>query len=397
MEIIAQFLIFSSSIFIFFAIPAQSANSCEPDSCHSNHGPEVRFPFRLKNRQPARCGYLGFDLYCNSRNQTILNLPQSGEFIVDYIDYRTPALYIKDPGSCLPSRALNFSLSGSPFQGSYLTNYIFMNCSTGWMNYMSSHDYVPLFCLSGRNNTVLAMNSHSQAAQVPPMCRRMANISVPLQWKFSQFYWWSMDLKEDFELVWSAPACGKCENQGGNCGYKGDSGLEIGCSRPSGSGLPRSAKYAIIVGVGIPGLICMIGLACYTCGMIRTFRLRRRLNSELPTTAVSDQRPAIRAVGGLDGPTIESYPKTVLGESRRLPKPSDGTCPICLCEYQPKETLRSIPECNHYFHAGCIDEWLKLNGTCPLCRNSPESSSMATPCSSLSLSSSSLSTSSDHH
>ncbi|KAL0331094.1 UNVERIFIED_CONTAM: putative RING-H2 finger protein ATL69 [Sesamum angustifolium] len=162
------------------------------------------------------------------------------------------------------------------------------------------------------------------------------------------------------------------------------------------TGLPRSAKYGIIVGVGIPGLVCIIGLVCYACGMVRAFNIQRRLNSGLPTV-VSDQRPTIRSASGLDRPTIESYPTTVLGESRRLPEPNDGTCPICLSEYQPKETLRSLPECNHYFHANCIDEWLKLNGTCPLCRNSPDSS-VATPSSSMSISSStSSSTTLDRH
>jgi hypothetical protein len=77
-------------------------------------------------------------------------------------------------------------------------------------------------------------------------------------------------------------------------------------------------------------------------------------------------------IAGLDGPTIESYPRIVLGESRRLPKPDDNTCSICLCEYKPKETLKTIPECKHCFHSDCIDEWLLLNATCPICRYSPE-------------------------
>ena len=68
-------------------------------------------------------------------------------------------------------------------------------------------------------------------------------------------------------------------------------------------------------------------------------------------------------IHGLDGPTIESYPKTLLGESRELPNPNDNTCPICLSEYKPKEMLRTIPECNHYFHVNCIDKWLKINAT----------------------------------
>ncbi|KAE8732273.1 RING-H2 finger protein ATL20 [Hibiscus syriacus] len=95
-------------------------------------------------------------------------------------------------------------------------------------------------------------------------------------------------------------------------------------------------------------------------------------------------------ITGLDGLTIDSYPKTKLGESGRLPKPIDNICPICLSEYQPKETLRTIPDCNHYFHAHCIDKWLKMNASCPLCRNSPCGSSEVT----LSISSSSSSSSS---
>lgn len=74
---------------------------------------------------------------------------------------------------------------------------------------------------------------------------------------------------------------------------------------------------------------------------------------------------------GLDEGTIESYTKVILGESRRLPGPNNITCPICLSDYHAKETVRCIPECQHCFHADCIDEWLRLKGSCPVCRNSP--------------------------
>ncbi|WOG86377.1 hypothetical protein DCAR_0205580 [Daucus carota subsp. sativus] len=108
----------------------------------------------------------------------------------------------------------------------------------------------------------------------------------------------------------------------------------------------------------------------------------------LPTRIITPEPP--RFVLGLDKLTIESYPMTVLGESKRLPKPSDSTCAICLSEYKPNDTLRTVPECNHYFHSHCIDEWLKLNATCPVCRNLPEGSfhRAATPMSSSSSSAS---------
>ncbi|KAK2966516.1 hypothetical protein RJ640_019045 [Escallonia rubra] len=149
--------------------------------------------------------------------------------------------------------------------------------------------------------------------------------------------------------------------------------------------LPRSAKYGIIIGVGIPGLIFLIGVVGYAFGKIQACGRRRNPDIELPTTTIA---PVVFTTG-LDKPTIESYPKTVLGDSGRLPRVYDVTCSICLSEYQPKDTLRTIPECKHYFHATCIDEWLALNATCPVCRKTPETSSTITPCSSMSSSSTS--------
>lgn len=136
------------------------------------------------------------------------------------------------------------------------------------------------------------------------------------------------------------------------------------------AGLPRSARYAITVGVGVPALMCIVGLVCFAFGRVKSYRGPvHRPNADLSSIVV----PQPTMVMGLDEPTIESYPKLVLGESRRLPKPDDNTCPICLSEYKPKETLRTIPHCQHCFHAQCIDEWLHLNATCPVCRKLPES------------------------
>lgn len=132
--------------------------------------------------------------------------------------------------------------------------------------------------------------------------------------------------------------------------------------------------------MGIPGLLCLIGFSCFICGKIKMMR-HRGWNTHIPSTISLEPIPFVM---GLDGATIEKYPKTLLGESGRLLKPNDNTCAICLSEYEPKETLRSIPECNHYFHADCIDEWLKMNGTCPVCRNSPASSTVTPSFSSLS-------------
>ncbi|KAH7565643.1 hypothetical protein JRO89_XS09G0238600 [Xanthoceras sorbifolium] len=53
-------------------------------------------------------------------------------------------------------------------------------------------------------------------------------------------------------------------------------------------------------------------------------------------------------------------------------------CAVCLSKLSAGETFRVLKSCNHGFHAHCIDAWLKLHSTCPLCRtNVPSSSSAA--------------------
>ncbi|XP_076951965.1 E3 ubiquitin-protein ligase At1g63170-like [Bidens hawaiensis] len=45
----------------------------------------------------------------------------------------------------------------------------------------------------------------------------------------------------------------------------------------------------------------------------------------------------------------------------------DSECCICLCMYDDGTELRELP-CCHHFHTACIDKWLYINATCPLCK-----------------------------
>jgi RING-finger-containing ubiquitin ligase len=44
-------------------------------------------------------------------------------------------------------------------------------------------------------------------------------------------------------------------------------------------------------------------------------------------------------------------------------------CLVCQFEYQEKERVRILP-CGHYFHQGCVDQWLLAKDFCPYCRQS---------------------------
>ncbi|KAF4353201.1 hypothetical protein F8388_014669 [Cannabis sativa] len=394
-------------------------NNCDSLTCTgATNPPPVHFPFRLTNRnssQPNRCSYrTGFDLSCNNQNQTIIRL-SSGEFAVHQINYEEQSLFINDPSGCLPKQFMNRELdffNTFPFVIDRVENYTFLNCSKDFIAKMK-YDLNPISCLSddngefsvfavptmfyyyNRGSMTVDSQSFSPSPSESPLgsCSEISTAMVPRP--YNPFFW--PGTTGDIQLWWVDPNCRDCLARGGDCG----------CSvSPNGSnhGLPRGAKYGIIIGVGIPGLLCIIGLASFLCGRVRACGQRRQRRGQ-PFSEPEQPMPVV-VVMGYDGPTIESFPKIELGESKRLPKPNDNTCPICLCEYEPKETLRTIPECNHYYHAGCVDEWLKMNATCPLCRNSPDtdnsvtsassqssSSHLVSPSTSISSSSSSLQTS----
>ncbi|RZC46808.1 hypothetical protein C5167_039755 [Papaver somniferum] len=154
---------------------------------------------------------------------------------------------------------------------------------------------------------------------------------------------------------------------GVGCGGDGDEDAES----TSGVGL----GYGIAITVGILVLISTIMLASYVCVRVKAAGGGGAGQRQITTGVLPEPMMLL----GLDGSTIDSYPKLIVGESRRLPEPNNGPCPICLTDYKPNDTIRCMPDCNHCFHPDCVDEWLRMSPTCPLCRNSPAPSQTTTP------------------
>ncbi|XP_036612274.1 RING finger protein 215 isoform X1 [Trichosurus vulpecula] len=64
------------------------------------------------------------------------------------------------------------------------------------------------------------------------------------------------------------------------------------------------------------------------------------------------------------------------GRQHRANVPDIQTCAICLDRFHRNQCLRVLP-CLHEFHQECIDPWLLLQQTCPLCKHNILGSSWA--------------------
>nr|CAB3462665.1 unnamed protein product [Digitaria exilis] len=51
--------------------------------------------------------------------------------------------------------------------------------------------------------------------------------------------------------------------------------------------------------------------------------------------------------------------------------PAARCCAVCLGVFAGGQVLRVLPACAHAFHQLCVDRWLRLRPTCPVCRSPP--------------------------
>ncbi|KAL1549250.1 RING-type E3 ubiquitin transferase [Salvia divinorum] len=140
-----------------------------------------------------------------------------------------------------------------------------------------------------------------------------------------------------------------------------DSGGFLGSESIGGFG------YGIGVSVGILLLITTITLASYYC-----------TRNSTSTAMVLPQRHDPAAEGGLDEATLTRYPKLLYSKVKHKDSTA-ACCSICLADYKATEMLRALPDCGHLFHLRCVDPWLRLHPTCPLCRTSPLPTPLSTP------------------
>ncbi|XP_038883587.1 RING-H2 finger protein ATL70-like [Benincasa hispida] len=149
-----------------------------------------------------------------------------------------------------------------------------------------------------------------------------------------------------------------------------DSGGFLSSSNIGGFG------YGIGVSLGLLILITTILLASYYC--TRNSLSSTSANRSPPQT--EEQLEAVIVEIGLDQETITSYPKLLYSEAKLQKNDSTASCcSICLADYKNSDVLRLLPDCGHLFHLKCVDPWLRLHPTCPVCRTSPIPTPLSTP------------------
>ncbi|XP_051151623.1 E3 ubiquitin-protein ligase At1g63170-like [Andrographis paniculata] len=130
------------------------------------------------------------------------------------------------------------------------------------------------------------------------------------------------------------------------------------------------------IGYAMPFILCATICCCLPCiinilGFREDFSLNRGASQDsinsLPTykfkvkknkSSGSKDHSSTAGEGGIVGAGTEKE-RVLSGE--------DAVCCICLAKYAHNDELRELP-CAHFFHKDCVDKWLKINATCPLCK-----------------------------
>ncbi|KAK8971204.1 putative RING-H2 finger protein ATL71 [Platanthera guangdongensis] len=75
---------------------------------------------------------------------------------------------------------------------------------------------------------------------------------------------------------------------------------------------------------------------------------------------------------GFDEAMLKSWPKVSYSAAKhRDPRAGGAGCSVCLTDYADEDVLRVLQECGHMFHVRCVDPWLRMHRTCPVCRATP--------------------------
>ncbi|KAF0933842.1 hypothetical protein E2562_019296 [Oryza meyeriana var. granulata] len=125
----------------------------------------------------------------------------------------------------------------------------------------------------------------------------------------------------------------------------------------------NSDLVVILAGL-LCALICVLGL-----GLVARCACSRRWARAAAGTASG--AAAGNANKGVKKEVLRSLPIVTYVSGNGGDKAADAEaeeCAICLVEFEDGQAVRVLPQCDHRFHAACIDTWLRAHSSCPSCR-----------------------------
>ncbi|KAE8674316.1 hypothetical protein F3Y22_tig00111758pilonHSYRG00042 [Hibiscus syriacus] len=151
----------------------------------------------------------------------------------------------------------------------------------------------------------------------------------------------------------------------------------------SASETPNMYRLCIVfltiscIGYAIPFILCATICCCLPC-IISVLGFREDLSQARGATpesieALPTYKFQVKKNRNSDGKEINSGATEggVMAagtERERAISGEDAVCCICLAKYVNNDELRELP-CSHFMHKECVDKWLKINASCPLCKN----------------------------
>lgn len=127
------------------------------------------------------------------------------------------------------------------------------------------------------------------------------------------------------------------------------------------------------IGYAMPFILCTTICCCLPCiisvlGFREDFSQNRGATQESINSLPTYKFKVKKNKGGSDKDNSSEGGIVAAGtEKERTISGEDAVCCICLAKYVNNDELRELP-CSHFFHKECVDKWLKINASCPLCK-----------------------------
>ncbi|WOG89803.1 hypothetical protein DCAR_0209042 [Daucus carota subsp. sativus] len=271
-------------------VEAAKAEDSDTEECWnkrcSHRGPDIRFPFWLKDRQPAHCGYPGFGVSCH-RGQTLLefqylantSLDETQLFLsknisVQSINYSSQEIVFVSHQLTNNLKLVNLSNS-SLFAPTHFENirpsryaeqiagghYIystatFVSCSSRIKDNYAFYGLLPgmLTSVSGQTFPVYSLGDVRRRLFLPSVTSCTKVFDSTLTYELLEAY-------NSFVMKWSTPNCGKCEARGQYCKLMKNSN-----NQTAGLSTICFSRGAIIL------VLVLVVLLYY---LIRTYRQRK--------------------------------------------------------------------------------------------------------------------------